>query len=313
MDVHKNARSLPASRALLVDRIEKQGWSLSAAARAAGMSVRRSGVWHRRGKAHEPFEDRRSTPNRQPTRISAEERVRIVALRRERMTMRQIAVSVHRSVATVARVCSAVGLSRLSMLDGPPAPVQRYEYAAPGDMVHLDTKRLGCIEGGPGHRVTGDRRGRKHAGWEWMHVAVDDHSRTAYAEILPSDDGPTAAVFLRRAQRWFAEYKVTIARSLTDNGGSYKSRVFAAAADELCIRRKRTRPYTPRTNGKAERFIQTLLRECIYRFSYVSSQQRQEHLSRYLHFYNYHRAHTSLNMNPPISRLVGNNVLRRNN
>jgi transposase InsO family protein len=197
------------------------------------------------------------------------------------------------------------------MLDGPPAPVQRYEHAAPGDMLHLDTKRLGRIEDGPGHRITGDRRRRRHAGWEWMHLAVDDHSRTAYAEILPADDGPAAAAFLRRAERWFAEYKVTIIRSLTDNGGSYRSRVFAATADELGIRRKRTRPYTPRTNGKAERLIQTLLRECIYRFSYASSEQRQEHLSRYMHFYNYHRAHTSLNMNPPISRLIGNNVLRR--
>jgi transposase InsO family protein len=310
MDVHKNARSLPASRALLVDRVERQGWSLSAAARAAGLSVRRSREWRRRAKANESFEDRSSKPKRQPNRLSEQERQRIVELRRTRMSVRQIAKSVKRSVATVARVCGTAGLSRLRLLEPAPA-VNRYEHAAPGDMLHLDTKRLGRIQGGPGHRITKDRRGRRKAGWEWMHVAIDDHSRVAYVEMLPADDAPTAAAFVRRAQGWFAGQQVPVQRVLTDNGGGYISDAFRQACEDLGIRRRRTRPYRPRTNGKAERLIQTLLRECIYRFAYDSSAQRQESLNRYIHFYNHHRGHSSLNDYPPISRLAGNNVLRR--
>lgn len=311
MDVHKNARSLPASRALLVDRAEKGGWSLSEAARAAGMSVRRAREWRRRALANEPLEDRSSRPKRQPKRIGDQERSRILELRTSRMTVRQIARNVERSVATVARVCRAAGMGRLRMLD-PAPPIQRYEHAAAGDMLHLDTKRLGRIEGGPGHRITGDRRGRKNAGWEWMHVAIDDHSRAAYVEMLSADDAPTATAFLQRAHRWFAGLGVTTRRVLTDNGPGYISREFAHTCDDLGIKRKRTRPYRPRTNGKAERLIQTLLRECIYRFSYDSSSQREQALGRYLHFYNHHRGHTSLNDNAPISRLTGNNVLTRN-
>jgi transposase len=169
MDVHKNARSLPASRALLLERMEHQGWSLSAAARAAGMSVRRSREWRRRGQANEPLEDRSSRPKRQPNKISEQQRVRIMELRGTRMTVRQIAQSVGRSVATVARVCRSAGLGRLRFLD-PSPPVQRYEHAEPGDILHIDTKRLGRIEGGAGHRITGQRR-HSYAGWEWMHVA----------------------------------------------------------------------------------------------------------------------------------------------
>jgi len=227
------------------------------------------------------------------------------------MTVRQIAHSVGTtSAATVARVCRAAGLGRLRFLD-PVEPVQRYEHAAAGDMLHIDTKRLGRIEGGPGHRITGQRR-HTYAGWEWMHVAIDDHSRVAYVEMMPADDASTAAAFLRHAQRWFAGLRVPIRRVLTDNGPGYISREFAHTCDELTIRRKRTRSHRPQTNGKAERLIQTLLRECIYRFSYDSSDQRREAIGRYLHFYNHHRGHSSLNDSPPISRLTGNNVLRRN-
>jgi len=198
------------------------------------------------------------------------------------------------------------------MLD-PAPPENRYEHAAPGDLLHLDTKRLGRIEGGPGHRITGDRSGRKKAGWEWMHVAIDDHSRVAYVEMLPADDAPTAAEFLGRAQRWFAAQHVPIQRVLTDNGGGYISGAFRRTCDDLGICRRRTRPYRPRTNGKAERLIQTLLRECVYRFAYDSSDARRECLARYIHFYNHHRAHSSLDDQPPISRFIGNNVLRRDN
>lgn len=310
MDVHKNARSLPASRALLVDRAERQGWSLSAAARAAGLSVRRAREWRRRSKAGEPLEDRSSRPKSQPNGIGEQERAQIVELRKQRMTLRQIASSIERSVATVGRVCRAAGLGRLRMLD-PALPIHRYEHEAPGDMVHLDTKKLGRIEAGPGHRITGNRQGQRHSGWEWMHVAIDDHSRTGYVQMLPADDGSTASAFFERAQKWFEEQGVKIERSLTDNGGSYLSREFAKTCRDLHVKHKRTKPYRPRTNGKAERFIQTLLRECIYRFSYDSSTQRAEALGRYLHFYNHHRAHSALNYNAPISRLIGNNVLTR--
>ncbi len=310
MDVHKNARSLPASRALLVDRVEHQGWSLSAAARAAGMSVRRSREWRRRAVANESLDDRSSRPKSQPNKISEQERARIVELRKMRMTVRQIAPIVRTSVATAARVCRAAGLGRLRFLD-PVAAVQRYEHAAPGDMLHIDTKRLGRIEGGPGHRITGQRR-HTYAGWEWMHVAIDDHSRVAYVEMLPADNAATAAAFLRHAQRWFAQQRVPIRRVLTDNGSGYISREFAHTCDDLEIRPKRTRSHRPQTNGKAERLIQTLLRECVYRFSYDSSEQRREAIGRYVHFYNHHRDHTSLNDNAPITRLTGNNVLRRN-
>ena len=233
----------------------------------------------------------------------------MIELRKQRMTVRQIAKSVRRSVATVARVCGAAGMGRLRMLD-PVLPIQRYEHAAPGDMLHLDTKRLGRIEGGPGHRITGNRRGRRHAGWEWMHVAIDDCSRSGYAEMLPADDGPAASAFLERAKKWLEQHGVVTVRALTDNGGSYISREFAQTCADLRIKHKRTKPYRPRTNGKAERFIQTLLRECIYRFSYESSAQRTEALRRYLHFYNHHRAHSALNYSAPIDRLIGNNVLK---
>jgi transposase InsO family protein len=312
MDVHKNARSLPASRALLVDRVEHQGWSLSAAARAAGLSVRRARHWRARANAGESLEDRSSRPTRQPNKIDEHERAGIVELRGTRMTVRQIARRVGRSVATVARVCRAAGVGRLRLLD-PAPPAHRYEHAAPGDMLHLDTKRLGRIEDGPGHRITGNRRHRPKAGWEWMHVAIDDHSRVAYVEMLAADDAQTATAFFQRAQGWFVGHKAPIRRVLTDNGGGYISRDFARACGQLGTRHAFTKPYRPRTNGKAERFIQTLLRECIYRFAYDSSDQRREALNRYLHFYNHHRGHSSLNDNPPISRLIGNNVLRRDN
>ena len=309
MDVHKNARSCPASRALLIDRVDGEGWSLSAAARAAGMSVRRAREWRRRGQAKEPLEDRSSRPKSQPNKVGEEERARMVELRRTRMTVRQIAGRVGRSVATVARVCRSAGLARLRFLE-PPPPVQRYEHAAPGDLLHIDTKRLGRIEGGPGHRITGQRR-HTYAGWEWMHVAIDDHSRVAYVEMLPADDAANAAVFVRHAQSWFAQQRVPIKRVLTDNGAGYISREFGGTCDELAIRRKRTRSHRPQTNGKAERLIQTLLRECVYRFAYDSSEQRRHAIERYIHFYNHHRGHSSLNDNAPISRLIGKNVLIR--
>ena len=234
-------------------------------------------------------------------------------LRRARLTCRRIASHVKRSRSTVARIVKAAGLSRLRTLDAPPPPIERYEYLRPGGLLHLDTKKLARIDG-LGHRVTGNRRGQKRGGgYEVAHVCIDDHSRVAYAEILPDEQGTTAAAFFRRAVAWFSAQGVTTVRVLTDNGACYQSLEFAAACRDGTIRHLRTKPYTPRTNGKAERLIQTLLREWAYRFPFRSSAEREQLLDPYLHFYNHHRRHTALKDLPPISRLTVNNLMRRDN
>jgi transposase InsO family protein len=314
MDIHKNARSCPASRALLVRRVELEGWSVGAAAEAAGISRRRGCEWlrrHRHDKSASVFEDRSSRPHHcrgvTPPRVRAV----MVALRRKHLTCRQIASALGVSCATVARVVRGAGLSRLSNLD-PPAIPKRYEWSSPGDLLHIDVKKLGRIDG-VGHRITGDRRHRSRAGWEFVHVCIDDASRATYVEILSSERKRAAIGFLRRAVAWFAKRGITIRRLLTDNGSAYRSHEFAIVCHELGVRHIRTRPYTPRTNGKAERMIQTLLREWAYRFAYTSSDERSRSLRPYLHFYNHHRAHSALSYNPPISRLVVNNVLRLDN
>ncbi|MCU1244400.1 MAG: transposase [Acidobacteria bacterium] len=272
------------------------------------MSVRRSREWLRRAAAGESLADRSSRPRRSP-RALIEKQAAIVRLRRERFTMRRIAQLTGVSIATVSRVCARHCLSRLKSLE-PPPPVIRYEHAGPGDLLHLDIKKLGRFERA-GHRVTGNRRiSTRHAGWEAVHVAIDDHSRVTYAEILPDEKATTTAAFLQRSVSWFARRGVPIKALLTDNGSAYLSYEFAAACRALNIRHRRTRPYTPRTNGKAERVIQTLLREWAYRFTFNSSVERSNLLSPYLHFYNRHRAHSALGYNPPLSRLIGNNVLK---
>jgi transposase InsO family protein len=309
MDIHKNARSCPASRALLIDRVQRQGWSVVEAARAAGMSRRRSSEWLRRGRAGESPNDR-SSAARKIHRIEATSRERILELRRERMVVRQIAAAVGVSRSTVARVCAAAGLSRLRSLD-PAPPTMRYERERAGELLHIDIKKLGRI-GCIGHRITKDRTIRaRNVGWDFVHVAIDDASRVGYVEILDDECADTAIGFLRRAVSWFAAQGVRIERVMSDNGVAYRSHAFAEECRALEIKHKRTRPYTPRTNGKAERYIQTLLREWAYRFAYPTTQARREMLERYLHVYNYHRGHCSLGNQPPISRLDGNNALRR--
>lgn len=310
MDIHKNARSSPASRALLVDRVERQGWSVAAGARAAGMSRRRSSEWVRRGRAGEAMNDRSSAPAR-AHRIVLWKREAIVELRRRRMVMRRIAAAVGVSLATVARVCAESGLSRMSSIDPPPPPAVRYERAKAGELLHIDIKKLGRI-GRVGHRITNDRTVRaRNVGWDYVHVAIDDASRVGYVEILADECAATASGFLKRAVEWFAKREVRIERVLTDNGVAYRAHQFAATCCALEIKHKRTRPYRPQTNGKAERFIQTLLREWAYRFAYPTSDARRALLPDFLHFYNYHRAHTALSNLSPIVRLSGNNVLRR--
>jgi transposase InsO family protein len=233
----------------------------------------------------------------------------MVELRRTGMAGEEIAAQVGVPRSTVAWWLNRAGLGRLRALTAP-EPVRRYVHDHPGDLLHLDIKKLGRIDQ-IGHRITGDRRGRTQgAGWEFVHVAIDDASRVAYVEVLPDDRGPTATAFLDRAVTWFAARGVRIQRLLTDNGGCYISGAFAARCRAFGVRHSRTRAFRPCTNGKAERFIQTLLREWAYAFPFHSSAQRSQLLVRYLHFYNYHRAHTSLGRNPPFSRLNLNNLVR---
>lgn len=310
MNVHKNARSCPLSRALLVKRVCEQGWSVRVASAAAGISDRRGREWIRRANRNESMVDRSSRP-RSSQSIDPTIRAGIVSLRGERRTMRQIAQIVGVSVSTVARVCRGAGLSRLRSLEPTPPPI-RYERQTPGELLHVDTKRLGRFDR-PGHRVTrGPSFGSRRQGFEFLYVAIDDASRLSYAEILADECGPTASAFLVRAVRWFARSDIRIERVMTDNGSPFISTAFKRLCDVTGIRHIRTRPYTPRTNGKVERLIQTLLREWAYRFEYQSSHERRTWLRPYLHFYNCHRAHSALGYNPPISRLDRKNVLTRN-
>lgn len=211
----------------------------------------------------------------------------------------------------MARIVKAAGLARLRSLDAPPPPVVRYEYDRAGGLLHMDTKKLARIEG-IGHRITGCRRGMKRGvGYDFAHVCVDDYSRVAYVELLPDERGQTAAAFFRRAVAWYAMRGIKVERVLTDNGTCYRSHLFVEACRGVSVRHLRTKPYTPRTNGKAERLIQTLLREWAYRYPFRSSTERQQLLGPYLHFYNHHRMHSALADQPPISRLNLNNVMRR--
>lgn len=311
MDIHKNARTTPHSRALIAARVAA-GMPKAAVARAFGVSDRTVGKWTDRAAEGElALEDRSCRPHISPRAMSTGLMVEIERLRRgRRWTGAQIAETVGVSRATVARTLRQLGLARL----GPEVPVvpgRRYEWAQPGQLVHLDIKKLGRI-GGIGHRITGDRRQRTRGiGWEFVHVCIDDCSRLAYAEVLPDERAVTVVGFLRRALTWYARRGVIAERILTDNGAAYRSRLMAAVCRARHLGQRFTRPYTPRTNGKAERFIQTLLREWAYRVPYPSSAHRTAMLERWLHYYNWHRHHSALNGQSPISRAVGQDDLLR--
>ena len=310
MDAHQNARSCPASRELLCQRVLALGWSLRKAAEAAGLSVRRAREWVRRAEREETLLDRSSRPHHSAS-TDADTKELIRNLRRQRLTMRRIAAFAGVSLSTVARVCRRAGMSRLTKID-PPPPVRRYERKRAGELLHVDVKRLGRFDR-VGHRITRQRSfGSGEQGWEFVHVAIDDHSRVTYAEILPDERARSATAFLRRACEWFAKRGIVIERVMSDNGSAYLSHEFALLCRALQIRHIRIKPYTPQTNGKVERVIQTLLREWAYRFTYNSSDERRSWLKPFLHFYNFHRAHSALGYNPPVSRLDKNNVLRRN-
>ncbi len=312
MDLHQNARLTPWSRESLAKKVLFERLTLNAAAAAFNVSLKTAAKWVRRYRTEGPagLRDRSSRPRRlrQPTPVYLVQQVE--HLRRQRWAGCRIASQTQLSPATVSRILRRLKLNRLRDLD-PAAPIQRYEHAAPGDLLHLDIKKLGRFTG-IGHRIPeAPRRHVKGAGWEYVHVAVDDHSRIAFALIYPNEKGSSAAAFLAAAIAYYQRLGIRIQRVLTDNGPCYQSRAFRQLCQHHGIRHKRTRPYTPRTNGKAERFIQTALREWAYARAYSTSDQRSHHLLPWLHQYNWHRPHASLNASPPISRagLERNNLL----
>jgi transposase InsO family protein len=316
MRIHANARTCPNSRRLLVCRIEDEGWALTPAASAAGVSERTARKWLARWRAEGEagLLDRSSAPRRSPTRLPADRLEAIEALRRLRMTAAEIAEVLSMALSTVSRWLRRIGLGRRGAL-APPEPPNRYERKRPGELIHVDVKKLGRIGvRGAGHRVTGNRRGqlkvsregrqRRATGWEFVHVCVDDATRLAYVEVLPDERGATAAGFLRRAVAWFQGMGIEVERVLSDNGSCYISRAHAAACSELGIRHLRTRPYRPRTNGKAERFIQTITNRWAYGAIYGSSAERTAALPGWLDHYNFRRGHGSLGHRPPAARLA---------
>ena len=307
MNIHKNARLTPQGRLLLVERITEAGWSVVQAAQAAGISVRQSYRWLARYRAEGAagLGDRSSAPHHCQHRTAGDRVSEIERLRRQRMSGPQIARQLGMPVSTVGGVLRRLGLNRLAALDEKPAVV-RYERERPGELIHLDTKKLGRIAG-IGHRITGRRPGavnRHHGiGWEALHVCIDDASRLAYSEILPDEKKESAIGFLGRALAWLGGQGISVERIMTDNGSAYRSKAFRAAVTAAGARHKRTRPYTPRTNGKAERFIQTSLREWAYAQPYASSQERSAALTPWLHHYNTARPHAGLAQCPPAIRL----------
>jgi len=303
MTLHPNAKTTPYQRQLLVERVRRCGWAMEDACQAAGISVRTGYRWLRRFRNGDcDLHDRSSRPHRTPKRTSAPRERKIERLRRKRWTAAAIARRLGMARSTVAAVLQRLGLERLSKLD-PKPEVRRYERERSGELLHFDTKRLGKIKG-IGHRIHGNRRTRSRGiGWEFAHVCVDDASRTSFVEVLPDERGETAAAFLRRAVRWFRERGIEVDEILTDNGSCYVSRRFNDALDQLGIKHRYTRAYRPQTNGKAERFIQTMLREWAYTRSYRSSNQRTKALPKWLRFYNHQRPHSALKEFTPMSRL----------
>ena len=303
MELHKNARSCPASRLLLVQRI-LGGMPVTRAAESAGVSSRTAFKWKRRYReaGEAALVDRSSRPRRMPRQTHPDRVEQVLRLRTRRDAGPQIARRVGLSSATVARILARHGLSRLKNLE-PKEPVVRYQRQRPGELIHIDIKKLGRI-GCIGHRIHGDHSTRARGiGWEFVHVAIDDASRLAYAEVLPNERSPSSTAFLRRSVAWFRDRGVHVQAVMSDNGSCYVSHRFKATCQKLSLRHLRTRPYRPRTNGKAERFIQTLLREWAYKRPYLTSVQRTDRLPRYLNHYNLRRPHAALNKRTPAQRL----------
>jgi len=304
MKLHRNAKTTPTSRQALVQRVLVDQWTYAQVAEGFAVSVRTVAKWVQRFRLGglAALEDGASRPTRSP-RQTRPELVALVRRLRERHGLPAWvigrALRVPRS--TVSAWLRRLGLSRRP--SAPPVPVQRYEWPRPGDLLHVDIKPLGRFRQ-VGHRIHGNPRiASPGAGWEFVHVAVDDHTRLAYVEVLPSQDGASCAAFLQRAVAWYAARRIRCRRVMSDNGSGYVSRAFRAVCAQRRLRHLRTRPYTPRTNGKAERFIQTLLREWAYVQPYAHSRDRHRALRPWLHYYNRHRPHASLDYQPPITRL----------
>jgi transposase InsO family protein len=313
MDLHQNARLTWRSREALARSVVIKRLALNAAAAAFKVSPKTAAKWVRRYReqGREGLLDRSSCPHRSPRRTPGEVVAQVLVLRRQRWTGVRIAQTTALSRATVSRILRRQQLSRMRDLE-PAVPIVRYEHPHPGDLLHLDTKKLARIAK-PGHRLTGDPRDEtRGVGWEMLHIAIDDHSRIAFSQLHADERAASTVAFLRASVAYYARFGITIRRVLTDNAPCYYSQLFAATCRELGIRHLRTRPYTPRTNGKAERFIQTALREWAYAHLYQNSAHRHAELEPWLHQYNWHRPHASLGQSPPISRsgLDGNNVLR---
>ena len=313
MKLHGNARTCPKSRRLLVDRVVLERWSVTAAAAAAGVSERTVWRWLKRFReeGEAGLVDRSSRPHRCPAELAAAKVEAIRSLRKLRMTAAQIAEVLGLALSTVSLWLKRIGLGKRSRLE-PPEPPNRYERRRPGELVHVDIKQLGRISAhGAGHRMVGHRnsqrgphRGPRTTRFEYVHVMVDDHSRLAYAEVLTTLTARDAVAFLRRAVAWFAERGVVIRAVMTDNGSAYVAHAHSRALAELGLKHLRIRPYRPRTNGKAERFIQTMLTEWAYERIYGSSTERATALPLFLERYNFRRPHGSLGHKPPASRLT---------
>ena len=311
MKLHGTAKTCPKSRLLITRRVKREGWSLAQAAEAAGVSERTAVKWvaRYRSEGESGLLDRSSAPESVWNRTPEDRTELVAALRRLTMTAAQIAECLQMPLSTVSAILTRIGLGRLSRLE-PPEPANRYERSEPGELIHIDVKKLVRISGA-GHRVTGDRRHKaKGIGWEYVHVCVDDATRLAYVEVLPDEKAKTAIGFLRRAVSHFARYGIRVRQVMTDNGPAYRSVLHALACRTLGLKHIRTRPYRPQTNGKAERFIRTLLGGWAYGAIYGSSAERTAALSGWLDYYNRRRPHRSLGNQPPLARLES---LRRNN
>jgi transposase InsO family protein len=315
MDVHKNARLTPAGREAMVRRAVEGGQTPQALSAAVGVCPHTVRKWVKRFHAEgvAGLQDRSSRPHRLHRPTPPATVARIESLRRQRCTGAQIGRETGVSKATVARILRRLGLNRLKALE-PAEPVRRYEREHPGELIHIDIKKLGKFNN-IGHRITGDRTGQSNnrgIGWEFVHVCIDDASRIAFSRVMKDEKKASAVAFLKAAVAFYASLGITLQRVMTDNGSCYRSRAFARACKRLALKHLRTKPYTPKTNGKAERFIQTSLREWAYARAYETSDQRAAELPKWIHRYNWHRPHASLKSQPPISKLgpTADNLLR---
>lgn len=312
MDTHKNARLTPKGREEMVRAVVDGGMSRAAAARRFNTSPKTVAKWVNRFRAEgvDGLRDRSSRPLSSPDQTPPATCAAVETLRRQRYTGKQIAAELGISQATVSRILRRLGLNKLSALE-PGEPVRRYQRERPGEMIHIDIKKLGRFNK-TGHRITGDRKGQSNSrgvGWEYVHVCIDDASRIAFAKVMPSEKKGSAIAFLNAAIAYYESLGVKVERVMTDNGSCYKSFAFRRACKRLGLRHIRTKPYTPRTNGKAERFIQTSLREWAYAQAYQNSRERKAELPSWLHRYNWHRPHTGIDGKTPIIDLAGGHAL----